>query len=565
MEMKKGGFVYTLYNYRVVFALILLGILLSMAISFIIPLASAANNDAFVISPVVGQTPTPTPPSMVTTQPVMVSSNKTPYNNNTRIGQGDCVEMGGVYDITGVIGYSFSLPDNYFAYYGKYVTSFDPTSDDDTNILYKYTLPYQRAKLVKFYIDPIIFKDRVGFWYQYTGEYERSANKRAFLVSDNCTPVEKPQYNNAIPVITGSDKTIIIENQTVLETRHVSDIVLARGDPLYINATAGEFQAWLFGGITSVLAKEINTTSNNIIFDTVDTKNWGAGSYTLILEDSGKNGIYEIGYEIDTRTPDKKDLLVPALRSLDIVDVTGYQPSMIRDKLEKMITENTDDNYIKYKVEVQNPSVEIVGYQEIRTQTANYLEIVGYTNKIPNTPVTIYIDLDTANKYKPIVVYATDTGAGNYRTFNAYFDIEYNEMPPGDHSITTKLSDGTFSKVDFYVYEELTPVTRPKYYKFVGGDPYIPIPTPIVVTKEVIKEVVKTEYKTVIQKEEVDYNTLAKNVIMTLVIPVVVTGVVVVIPGIYLITVAIRAFAARRKKNIKIEEVEVAKDDQKDI
>ena len=564
--MKKGGFVYTLYNYRVVFALILLGIILSMAISFIIPLASAANNETFVVA-TIAPTPVPTPTPIVTAVPVIVAtSNKTPYNNNTRIGQGDCVELGGVYDITGVIGYSFSLPDNYFAYYGKYVTSFDPTSDDDTNVLYKYTLPFQRAKLIQFYIDPVIFKERVGFWYQYTGEYERSANKRAFLVSDNCTPVDKPQYNNAIPVVAGSEnKTIIIPNQTVLETRHVSDIVLARGDPLYINATPGEFQAWLFGGITSVLAKEINTTGNKIIFDTVDTKNWGAGSYTLILEDSGRNGIYEIGYEVDTRTPDKKDLLVPALRSLDIVDITGYQPSMIREELEKMIPENKDDTYIKYKIEVQNPYVEIVGYQEIQTQKANYLEIVGYTNKIPNTPVTIYIDLDTANKYKPIVVYATDTGAGNYRTFHAYFDIEYNEMPAGDHSITAKLSDGTFSKVDFYIYEELAPVNRTKYYKFVGGDPYIPIPTPIVVTKEVIKEVVKTEYKTVIQKDPVDYDALAKNVIMTLVLPVVILIMVGVIPGIYLITVAVRAFAARRKKNIKVEVVEVIDDDQTGI
>jgi len=554
-------------NYKFV-GLLIAVILILLSIELFVMDVSAFSNQSFVVTNVTTTVTTIQTPIITPVPLIVIPRNGTPaYQNNTRILQGQCVEVGGTYDVSGVIGYSFTTQNNIFAYYGRYVDSFDPYFGNES-ILYRYVLPQQRMGLYKFYIDPVIFQNRQGYWYQYTGEYERAANKRAFFVSDRCTVTSRNTTTNVSEVeyvppesmVISGDSIVHIQNQYSLEQRHVSDIVLARGDPLFID-NPGEYRAWVFGGITSVLAKQVNTTGNASIFDSLDTKNWQAGSYTIILEDSGKNGIYEIGYETNNRTPITKDLLVPALRSLDIVDVTGYQPSMIKDKLIQMMRENTDDTYTTIKLEVQEPYVEIVGYQEIRVSNMSLLEITGYTNKIPGTPVTLYVDINnktgTSVRYPAMTVMAMDTGDGNLRTFHGYFVLDYNEIAPGHHEITAKLPDGKLSTVSFYIREEPEPgYTEPKYYKFVDGNPFIP---PTIIEKEVIKVVTKEVIKEVTIKIPVDYETLAAEKNRQLyddirnALPFVIGGIVGLILALYMVSVGVRAYV-RRKGNFVLNE-----------
>jgi hypothetical protein len=546
-------------NYKFVCLLIVVVVVL-LSVEFLVCDACAANQSYTIDY----TTPVPTVPPTPTKTQIISPINTTPiYQNNTRIAQGQCIEIGGTYDITGVIGYSFTTNENYFAYYGRFIDGFDPYYDN-SSVLYKLTLPFQRAKLNQFYMDPDIFNDRKGYWFQYTATYERAANKRAFYVSDKCSDMVKNTTTNQTEVgyvppetltLTG-DNIVWIKNQYGLEVKHISDIILARGDPLFID-TPGEYQAWVFGGITSILAKEINTTGNNIIFDAIDTRDWIPGAYSIILEESGRNGLYEIEYETNNRSPELKEMLVPIMRNQEIVDITGFQPSVIKDKLLQMLKDNTDDNVTILKMEVQEPYVEIVGYQEVRVGGMNLLELTGYTNKIPDTPITLYVDINNATgtslRYPAMTVMAKDTGSGNLRTFHGYFVIDYGDIAPGHHDATAKLPNGAFSTVSFYIREEPKPYyVEPTYYKFVSGNPFIP---PVIVEKEVIKTVTKEVIKEVTIQIPVNYTLLAEEKNRQMyddirnAIPIVIGILFGLILTLYVVSVGVRAYV-RRKGNI---------------
>jgi hypothetical protein len=142
---------------------------------------------------------------------------------------------------------------------------------------------------------------------------------------------------------------------------------------------------------------------------------------------------------------------------------------------------------------------------------------------------------------------------GDYRIFHGYIPLYYENMAPGFHTLTAVLPDGSDTEVQFYIREEPKQhYQQPIYYKFIDRNPFIPIPTPITVEKEVIKEVIKTVTVEKIVKEPVDYDTLAKATLWK-VIPIVAVVVIVGIPFLYVCTLYIRAFAERRARS-KIEE-----------
>lgn len=469
-------------------------------------------------------------------------------NNNTRITQGQCIEIGGYYDVSGVIGFTSSQDHNSFGYYGRYEDSFDPT--DNMSLQYRHVMPDARKEYYQFFVDPEIFGDRIGYWYQYSGEYERSANKRAFYVSDRCI---KAVNENTTYVEVDNKPTLI--NPRDIAPRHVSDVLTSNDDPMYMNVT-GEFQAWVFGKTTTLLAQQVNVTAGDPIFPSSVVKGWSEGEYTIVLVKRGEDGRYGLEYERDTRGTSPKESLVPILRSQNIVDVTGLQPSMVLSKLEGSLRTSTDDTYTKYDVVIEEPSVEISGYQELVIGNNSLLEVTGYTNRVAGTPITLYIDREEITgksvKYPGMTIATENASVGDYRTFHGYLPLYYEDISIGEHTLTAVLPNGKKSAVTFYRRAEPEQhYQQPKYFAFIDGHPFIPEPTPIVVEKEVVREVIKTEYKTIIEKEPVNYDKLAWETISRLVIPATAIIVVVGIPLAYILSVVVRAFAERRKRKIE--------------
>lgn len=555
-----------LKNYRVVFALIGVVCLLIGVLCFLMPPVSAEiNNSASVVyqgeSFVVVSAPTPTPAptksdtffanTTLTSTTTKKDIPRIPANNNTRIEQGQCVEIGGVYDVSGVIGFTTNLDYNAFGWYGRYQDGYEPAYNNESiGATYTLKMPNNRVGYYQFLIDPIIFNDRQGYWYQYSGEFEKGANKRAFYVSDRCiSSINNTKYVDV------NNKPVILYPK-VIDPRHVSDIVLSNDDPLFTNMT-GEYQLWMFGYDDKILSREVNVTPTEPLLNVSEIKTFSIGSYNLLFQSSGANTVYELSYALNTRNTFDKDTLVPTFRGFDVLDITGFAPSVIQEKMEYFITKNTDDILTKFKMEVQEPYVEIDGYQEIQFDNTSLLEVAGYTNKMPGSFVTVFVDRDVATlaaiKY-PSMTFTVENGSiGDYRIFHGYMPLYYENVAPGFHTLTAVLPNGKSSEVQFYIREEPEPhYQQPKYFKFVDGNPFIPEPTPIVVEKEVIKEVIKTVTVEKIVKEPVDYDTLA-NETRRKFIPVIVGILVIGIPFLYVCTLYIRAFAERRTRS-KIEE-----------
>lgn len=443
----------------------------------------------------------------------------TPAYNNSRISQGQCVEIGGTYDVSGVIGFSFTTDANTFAYYGKYESSYDP-SFDNTSVLYKYEMPNGRSAYYSFFINPDTFWNRTGYWYQYTGTYERAANKRAFYVSQKCviqTISKQTNVSNESVVVIDNNVEKILTSQGIkpvaLSQLHVADVLIARDDPLAMSGLNGTYRVWLFGRVTGIYGMDVNLSESKIVIPTDQIEHMEPGSYNLILQEKGANGLYELDYV----KADNTEKLIPALRSVDVVEITGYQPRLVQPKVEDILSKYTDDKYKIYKIEIQEPSIEINGYQElIINNDKSILEVAGYTNKQPDTKILLTIDhnvrINKSDKFKPVDVLVEKGDTGSMRTFHGYIEIDKTNIAPGYHDVTATTSSGKFQTVAFYIMESLKPIDTPTtYYSYIDGHPFIPTPTPITIierpTPIVVRETVTIFVPVTPSQESVDEAT----------------------------------------------------------
>ena len=408
--------------------------------------------------------------------------------NNTRISQGQCIEIGGTYDISGVIGFSFTTEQNTFAWYGKYESAFDPASNEILPT-YKYEMPNAKTAYYTFYIDPLIFKERTGYWYQYTATYERAANKRAFYVSDKCIvqtikPVSTATNESVIVIDKNVEK--ILEGQgivpVVLSPRHLADILISRDSSINIESLSGNYQAWLFGRISGIYGKSVNFDNSTTIFTKDEIGGMEAGSYNLLLQTAGTNKMFELSYN---RT-ENQEMLVPLLRAIVPVEITGSQPKLVQPQVEAILSKSTDDTYKIYKIEIQEPYLEINGYQEIIVNNdKSIMEVAGYTNQQPNSKIQLTIDhnvkIGKSDKFKPVDVIVENGDPGSLRTYHGYVPIDKTGIASGYHDITATTSSGAFTTVAFYIMESVKPVVTTTYYSYIDGHPFIPTPTPITI------------------------------------------------------------------------------------
>jgi len=401
-----------------------------------------------------------------------------PYLN-----QGDTVCLEQIVDISGVLGGYAST-----AYYGL-------SGDTESDPSYVYELPDSKKGWYSFYIDPNIFGKRLGPWYKFVGNNTgvEHGNLLAFYVKSK----EACQLQNVTLVATPAP-TITPITQIVSPKRFDTDYQIAYGDALSItvNNKTMPSRLWVFGRVDSVYNKSFPTSV--VSLSKTEVQNLEAGSYTVIVQNPGKNAVFEVGYSKivgDTKTVEELVGTPCTINGCTInrVDIFGLQPRMAMIKLRELL-KPTDDVLTEYRIEVASPVIDIISIDETYSGGKDVLDIRGYTNVAKGTPIAFVFDEEKqtertlrANTYMTSV---QETTPNQWRYFQVFVPIDYNEIAVGQHEITATTIQGAHQTVPFYVYDIPKGQEVPnETVRYVAGNLWVPTPTPerIVETIKVIE------------------------------------------------------------------------------
>lgn len=454
-----------------------------------------------------------------------------------RIEQGGDVWINDTVDISGM-GWGTGL-----AWYGHY--------SDHENPIYIREFQNYRSDLMKFYIDPVIFAERPGMWYQYYGNKSEVGNLEAFYVKEG--------YRNS--TLTFSNGTVVnqsvgISNTTgmkeikpeILPEKHVADYLLARGDPLTVYPN-GDGKLWVFGQQEKMydIAVEDGTVIPASKFE-----GFKEGTYTLLIQKPGKNTIYEVSYENNS--------LVSPWAKVKPIDLYGVLPSVAINRLTTMLAA-TDDTYEIYTLEIQQPTITIVRFDEVgvgarpfdfafQSGLVTLMDVRGYTNMISGSKVTAVLDGgNTYTKYSD-TSFSNRTSPGNMSVFQVYVPLVWDNIKSGTtHTITVSGPFDTSTDASFPVGEMPADSYRPNAsLKFVGDrNPWIPTPTPEIIRVVETQIVQKIVTVTVTPSEAVVYEQQKKAIEKTnrdtiaTGISVIVAAVLLIVVGLYVRSVYRRA------------------------
>lgn len=141
-----------LIDWKMVMWLVLLAVILSFSVYFIAPSASAEEENITII----------------TTETLGI-----PYY----VQQGDTVYVNETIDISGIMAGVLNL-----AYYGGY--------DEETGPQYLLNITGVGKKAYyRYYVNPEIFRTRLGKWYKWNGHVETNGNTLAFVVRPERLPI----------------------------------------------------------------------------------------------------------------------------------------------------------------------------------------------------------------------------------------------------------------------------------------------------------------------------------------------------------------------------------------
>lgn len=406
---------------------------------------------------------------------VEVVENSYPYHEPYRIDQGQTVYINDTIDIAGMGHGKLQL-----AWYGKY-SEYDSPQYIITTSLFK-------RELINFWVTPEIFESRVGPWYQYYGnETERNGNLEAFRVSDRARNVTTP-FTNA---------TSEIEKKPIyaapLPEKHISDYVVARGDPLTINSS----RVWIFGTLDGIY-------SHGGYFSESEIGNLDLGSYKIVLQDPGRNGIFEVNYDAKTQ------MLTSPWKNVPDQSVAGSQPMLDIDKFYQRI-KSTDDQVQTFNLEVQMPEIYVDSIDEVAVGSRipvayepgmTLLDVRGYTNSANGSVVTAVLDpgIQTARTLakSSYATMAIREHPGSMSSYQVYIPINKNQMPNGMHTVKVITTIGSSMLHDFPVSELPADSFVPNAtLKYIGDrNPWVPTPTPEVITRvetKVVEKIVMVE------------------------------------------------------------------------
>lgn len=419
-------------------------LLIAMAIVLLSPVCFAEDSYAIV------EYPAPDPTELI------------PY-----IYQGDTVCINDTIDISGV-----APPYNFLAYWD----GFDMYDHAPT---YNLTLPDSKKGYYKFWLDPSVFGGRTGWWYKYDGEYEQQGNNRAFRVSANCTDVATVNQSN----VTHLNQTPhVVTPAPMLPERHVADYVVAKGDPLRL--PDGVYSAWILGRVDAIYF----TSQHTISAERMEALE--AGSYKIVMQYPGNNTIYDYGYDSFTHE------LVPGLYGKEIINVHGFQPSVVHGRLKQALA-GTDDILQEYTLDYQNPYITINQADEQEFNGITSLNVRGYSNVAEN--VSINVSLDEKNAYYKDIAKrfsytkAVRTNPGNLSYYSVNVPVDYDELAADarNHTLTARTALGGIAQKDFKISVMPSDSYRPNAsLKYIEDrNPFVPTPTPLVITQVVTKVV----------------------------------------------------------------------------
>ena len=397
------------------------------------------------------------------------------YNQTIHIENGRCVPLNATVDISSI---GWGVPK--ISYYGQYETSFSILAN--TTPIKSITIPYTVIGLSNFYIDPAVFGNALGFWYQDYGTFdETAANNRVFKVNTTCP-------NNAIVPLNATPIQINKTEPTPLEflpVKHAADILVVRGETTpSLYKTGSPYAWWVFGQSDEILDRR-TLDGDSFSIPSSDTKNLKPGNYDVLLVYPGPNKLFEEEYKV---SGENTSAIVSPLRAVNPIDITNLigNPPLIEEKLTTAVSTSLDDTTVKYTMVVGDPEIQIARLDVITNQSdTKWYSVRGYTNSVNGTQLTIYLDPDSITskniQLRTFTTTAEGLGAGDWRQFNAVVPIrEY--LGKGNHYIEVTSPDGASQTITFYQYEESAPHFIPtQSVQYIGANPFIP-PVTVIVT-----------------------------------------------------------------------------------
>jgi hypothetical protein len=403
-----------------------------------------------------------------------------------RISQGQCVELGRYYDVSGVIGWSTQ-----FSYYGKYDTDLSPQNGS-------YTLqrtidhPMGMKGLGKYYIDPDIFGQSLGTWYQVStmadANHEWAGNLQAFKVQTFC-PSQLPTPESKV----SQNQSVNVSDTLPLPIEQVTDILVVRGDALSYNDTriVDGSRVWIFGIEDGIL--NLTTAAESFQLTAAQTQSLPEGRYHIIVDSPGKNTIVESAFDAE-----HEDVVSP-FAATPILSFYGLSSQVAYGQYVDWMWKYSDDTLTLIDMQVQNPYLDIYSIETTDVVKQSGLTIKGYTNLREGSVVYAVIDemnygILATRAYGAVV----GDAIGDMRQFVIRSQVEIDDLVTGKAIFVTVHGEhDAMTTAPFFVYNieegQEIPV---QYNKYIGGNLFVPTPTPEIIilpspTPIVITEIVK--------------------------------------------------------------------------
>ena len=409
-----------------------------------------------------------------------------PVKAYPRVPQGGVVVLGSTYDISGVAAGYKDL-----AYIDQYTDTF---AADNDSITYMIELPQQNELYYNYTINDDPFANRPGYWYRYNGGWDSHANNRAFYVVLTNQSFENQTANITV------EQMYLPPVPPVVPERHVADYLLARGEPFNVTYNITKASIWIFGRVNGIYDRRVDV-NGTAYFNETETQGLEPGTYTLVYYSPG------IDRRFDLRVINNTQLKYFDSDEFEIktIDITAYSPLVVLDRLRSIAGMN-DDNFTEYKLEVQDPAIEITSvdtllmYDYDNYNETGVFQVRGYTNLANNTNLSFVLDESKTparmlgqsrmqNRWNTTVLAVENPGSMRY--FDIGIPVNLAEIPIGEHNITAYGDLGARMDVTFWNYNLPEGQTRPNQTRhYIGGNEFVPTPTPeIVIQKEVVHEI----------------------------------------------------------------------------
>ena len=471
--------------------------------SFIVSYADASN--------VTVEYPTATPTANITPSPTIP-----PY-----LQQGDVACLGDTVDVSGVVP-----PYPQLAYWDGYDMY-------DASPKYNISMPPYKIAYYRFYLDPAVFKDKLGKWYKYSGEFERQGNNLAFIVRDcNTSRMYSTVYPNGTII-----KTPIFENVTytpmvtpvppLLPEKRESDYLVTTEESLNVSIHT-KSAVWLFNSRNNGISYAVNLTDDNVTLDNTQIRSFADGDYKMIIQNIGnESSWFDVVYDNA-----KKQIKYFDRASFDVktIDVQNMVPEIAIKRLSQIFPQ-TRDQFKVVNVAIQKPVITINSMEQVSVGSAkeyykdsnlrgnvSLMDVRGYTNVQPGTKVSVTFDESQQNpRYLHKFTYSTVAEGdmpGEWRQYKVYVPLYWDDIAADVHTLTARTALGGQAFADFTVSEmPADSYIPPQKVKWADErNPWVPTPTPEVIEKVVEKEVrtVQTVVVTITPDEQQIYTQQKK-------------------------------------------------------